>query len=621
MQIIKKIEVSYLRSLYKIEINELSSLNVFSGLNDVGKSNVLKALNLFFNGEVDWQNPFDFEGDLSFTRREEGTDSSKEAVWVAITFNNPGSYKTLPPTFRVRKQWNRWHEMSEYLDKSSWYKTDDAYGKATQKASQFIRTIDFRYVPAVKDRRYFEYLLSDVTRSYMQEQNDPALAKAVKNLNENIADTTEDIRIIFENLTGIETNIEIPTTALSILKAAGTVRAGKVPLNMRGDGIQVSYIPALLYFISKQVRKSSTHSQDNSPRKTRFIWGFEEPENSLEYGKSLALADQFRIFADEIQIFVTTHSPAFISLRGKKVSIHRVYRSQKDNKTVLNPVYHEGKEYELGLLEEEVGLLRISQEINELYISLKKNYDRVESELNAYFEDVARQNRPILYVEGENDVLTLTAAWSKCYSHAMPFQVKSCDPLLGENGGGAGTGTLQKLLEVIPKDAPNIVLGMFDYDGSGLINLNGLKNFESLENIDGKLIRKGRSGRRVGAFVIPIPTEPQDRKLYSDVQNLPLELYFSDDILQQSGVEFGYTLSIGGKGKVDCDRVDIEKLGLQPEAYLKFVSAEQKASFARRIAGRPNLQLGEQNLDLPQEEFRAFIPLFELVNQLIQELR
>lgn len=43
----------------------LERLNMFVGLNDVGKSNVLKVLNLFFAGETDFGEKFDFETDFS----------------------------------------------------------------------------------------------------------------------------------------------------------------------------------------------------------------------------------------------------------------------------------------------------------------------------------------------------------------------------------------------------------------------------------------------------------------------------------------------------------------------------------------------------------------------------
>ena len=50
---IERVEISYFRSLYKVDLRGVGDINVFSGCNDVGKSNVLKALNLFLNGFTD----------------------------------------------------------------------------------------------------------------------------------------------------------------------------------------------------------------------------------------------------------------------------------------------------------------------------------------------------------------------------------------------------------------------------------------------------------------------------------------------------------------------------------------------------------------------------------------
>ena len=46
--IIKKIHIAHFRSIVNETIN-VSDFNIFVGMNDVGKSNVLKALDMFFN--------------------------------------------------------------------------------------------------------------------------------------------------------------------------------------------------------------------------------------------------------------------------------------------------------------------------------------------------------------------------------------------------------------------------------------------------------------------------------------------------------------------------------------------------------------------------------------------
>jgi len=71
MDIINKIEIKHFRSFdggkdqNKVKIHNLKDLNVFSGANDSGKSNVLRALNLFFNDEISPGVKFDQKRDFS----------------------------------------------------------------------------------------------------------------------------------------------------------------------------------------------------------------------------------------------------------------------------------------------------------------------------------------------------------------------------------------------------------------------------------------------------------------------------------------------------------------------------------------------------------------------------
>jgi AAA15 family ATPase/GTPase len=66
MIIIKSIEIYNFRSIVKLEKNLTpNDLNIIVGQNDIGKSNFLKALNLFFNGETELKTPFRFSDDFS----------------------------------------------------------------------------------------------------------------------------------------------------------------------------------------------------------------------------------------------------------------------------------------------------------------------------------------------------------------------------------------------------------------------------------------------------------------------------------------------------------------------------------------------------------------------------
>jgi len=135
----------------------------------------------------------------------------------------------------------------------------------------------------------------------------------------------------FEKFIGLGTSAELSSNITDILSSIRIqVKSGikiqtkpkekrledvYVDLFSSGDGILMSYIPHFLNYICENITGKY------------FIWGFEEPENSLEFTKAASLAEKFNSsFKKKAQILVTTHSPAFISLGSKTGnSLHRVY--------------------------------------------------------------------------------------------------------------------------------------------------------------------------------------------------------------------------------------------------------------------------------------------------------
>lgn len=65
MQYIEKVEISKFRSLGDNNVITCGKINIFSGSNDSGKSNVIKALNLFFNDRTDIFTGFNPENDFN----------------------------------------------------------------------------------------------------------------------------------------------------------------------------------------------------------------------------------------------------------------------------------------------------------------------------------------------------------------------------------------------------------------------------------------------------------------------------------------------------------------------------------------------------------------------------
>ncbi|GIO13230.1 hypothetical protein J19TS2_27850 [Cohnella xylanilytica] len=111
MEIISQIEIRYFRSIYYLKITKNNSLNIFSGGNDAGKSNILKALNLFFNSQTDFRTEVNFYNDFNFSRLKEVRQESikgKQFIQIRITFKRGDrSPNTLPEFFTVTRTWHR----------------------------------------------------------------------------------------------------------------------------------------------------------------------------------------------------------------------------------------------------------------------------------------------------------------------------------------------------------------------------------------------------------------------------------------------------------------------------------------------------------------------------------
>src|SRR3546814_16631631 len=88
------------RSIADESLDQLDGHTVFIGKNSSGKSNVLRALNLFFNGETSPGLPVDFDVDLHFrpSRRQ------KKIIEVTVGFSLPVGFRFRSEERRVGKE-------------------------------------------------------------------------------------------------------------------------------------------------------------------------------------------------------------------------------------------------------------------------------------------------------------------------------------------------------------------------------------------------------------------------------------------------------------------------------------------------------------------------------------
>ncbi|WGE84265.1 AAA family ATPase [Actinobacillus equuli] len=309
---IKKIKIENFRSINKLEL-ELDRMNLFYGLNDAGKSNVLKALNLFFNGYTDHNKKYDFYDDFcQYTIA--AIKKAKQAPEIKIELTL--CYYVDNSEFSWKKVWREEGLIKDELD-------------ATQKKLSWARNLVYRYVPAMKDTLFFSNLLTEFYNVFsvsIASKLAQASSQFVNVIQENTKSLSDDLQKSIK----INTQVSLPSNLSSLFNTLDfqteNRNGEKISLNNRGDGIKIRHIPSILNFFAEQqniVRKKGT-------TKIHTIWGYEEPENNLELKASFEKASQLDEFSQNIQMLITTHSPAFYYLgeRGYAKS-YRAIASKK----------------------------------------------------------------------------------------------------------------------------------------------------------------------------------------------------------------------------------------------------------------------------------------------------
>jgi len=202
--LITKIEIISFRSIERTTI-PVKQINVFSGANDIGKSNILKAVNLFFNNQTDFLKPLRFEDDYNKVSRAKAQRSTKmkQLIKIRIYIKPPSSYKTLTNEKLVfmERQFDREGGRVEK------FSTADSKKKASIK--RLINKIKYVYIPALKGENVLQYLLSLIGEQQLVTDQD------ILSLNDSISNKTKDLKEIL-NKSGIQigTNFGLPTSYL-----------------------------------------------------------------------------------------------------------------------------------------------------------------------------------------------------------------------------------------------------------------------------------------------------------------------------------------------------------------------------------------------------------------------
>lgn len=414
---IKKVQIKNFRSIIS-ESFQPTNLNVLVGNNDIGKSNFLKALNLFFNNQTDLGHPFDFKSD--FCEFAPVIAHKAPEISIEITFSPPKSFKENRDII-WEKKWRR-DGQSPFSNEKKY--SDKSLLEGRKKVGYWLDHINYWYVPAVKSQNYFSKLLSDL-HNVLAETIEAELKSAASGFIEKIRDHTLNISDELLSKLGFKSNLQIPndlSSLFEILDFQTEKSKINISLKFRGDGIKTRYIPIILNFIAQQ----GNINKDRGAIKSNTIWGYEEPENNLELTKAFEHAQDFVGYSKKIQIFLTSHSPAFYSLQQNDSTDTRVFlikASQNSNQgSSISPF----NANDIITLDREMGLLpyitphikKIIDEKNELLKSLKEKENAI-----------IRMDKKTLFVEGQSDKLIISKAFELFYPEKL-------NEINIEHGGG-----------------------------------------------------------------------------------------------------------------------------------------------------------------------------------------
>lgn len=414
-------------------------LNIFVGQNDEGKSNVLRALDLFFNH--DKKTGFDLVWDRDYCKFAPVRQRRAPEITIEIEIVPPESFSNREPVLWQRA-WRRDGLHSERIR----YKSGGEPSSRT-KVNAFLKAMRYDYVPAIKGPEYFKQLLRslhDMLEATVAEDVRAASGSFTKTINNNTKTILKDI----EERLGLPTTIELPTDLRELFaQLEFTSVSGGHPFSLseRGDGVKVRHVPIVLRWLADQ----ANHLSAKGKPKVVTVWGYEEPENNLELRKCLDLAREFIEFCPTIQTFVTTHSPAFYSIcreaDTEKVQLFNVEKDKTPPVTKISAV----DASEVGKFDSSMGLLEL---LAPHMLEAQEQIKRLEK-AKASLTDT---NIPTLFVEGESDKVLLECTLAEYYPNL--------DGEISIKCGGGHAWVKDMILAWHYGRAEALAVGLFDCD-------------------------------------------------------------------------------------------------------------------------------------------------------------
>lgn len=331
---LKTLEIENFRSILvtplKIEFDDLS---VIVGPNNCGKSNILRALQLFFNGHIEGDG---YSSDIDYPKSNGISSNARTKITVTVSYDENKEILIGKALDEIEKETDQ-----ERLD-SSLVRLRLSYSKNGVQSWQFlgkkgvlnikksliekvrdslIQSVVFKYIPVGRDSldSITQEISSELIKTIFsgwsgavkkrREINDSIsslVGKLAPELKSSSGSVTGSIKQVFTEIEKLDLKLPFSNLEEMLPKLTPVISdTAETGLKSKGAGIQTSTLLFLLKYLA------DNHPQRHNSRVT-FIWAVEEPESFLHPTKQKAMADMLLDFSIEVQTIITTHCAHFV---------------------------------------------------------------------------------------------------------------------------------------------------------------------------------------------------------------------------------------------------------------------------------------------------------------------
>lgn len=323
MILINSVTISRYRSIMDLtfQIDNFQNLISICGENNVGKTNTLRAINLFFNPE-----DYDPILDIPTLKNAQRSASSTPKIKIVFLDKNKNEYFSITRDFK-NYEFNKTLGLNGYS-----YKIDDNFmvlrnSKKTlndTEMCEILKKINFSYIESININ--IPKLIKQLTDDIITVEYDKArIVSAKKTLRDaylkyttglqELLDTfSDEISSTFKNFKNnwnikfhVPSNIETFRDVISDDVELKIDDKGCLDIEQKGSGLQRLAVILLNFEILKRFKD-----------KKNFIICIDEPDIYLHEGLQRKLLDFFSENSSEMQIFYTTHSKIFIDQYSMK---------------------------------------------------------------------------------------------------------------------------------------------------------------------------------------------------------------------------------------------------------------------------------------------------------------